>query len=150
MEPIILTQEALDKIKNEIEELKSKRPALVERIERALEHGDLSENFDYHDAKEIQAMNESKIRELGSIAKVAVVTKKNNSGKVSLGSIVEIEVNGNKMTFEIVSFNQADPSSGKISNESPIGEALIGYAAGQEVDVKIPSGIIIYKIITVS
>ena len=151
MNDIILTQEALDKLKHELEDRKARRPEITERIATARAHGDLSENFDYHDAKDEQGMNESRIKELQHMIKSAQVVQKVASGKVGLGSQVVVEFNGKEMNFEIVSFNMADPGSGKISDESPIGAALLGYSAGDIVEVTTPTGAQMkYKIISVS
>lgn len=140
MEDIILTKDALEKLKEERNSLIAKRKDITARIEVALAHGDLSENFEYHEAKEAQGMNESRISELEYMIKHAQIVEKSSTGKVGMGSLVVIEVMGKQMNFEIVSFNQADPSAGKISNESPIGQALLGYGAGDEVQVTMPNG----------
>jgi transcription elongation factor GreA len=147
----IITQDALDKMQAELEALKAKRGEITARIEAALAHGDLSENFEYHEAKDTQGMNESRIKELEHMIKNAQVVEKTTTGNVGLGSEVVVEVMGNEMTFEIVSFNQADPANGKISNESPIGVALLGHKAGDAVMVETPSGSQVeYKIVSVS
>lgn len=150
MNQVVLTQEALDKIKAELEERKGRRQEITDRIATARAHGDLSENFDYHDAKDEQGMNESRIKELEHMIKNAHVAEKSTTGNVGLGSIVDVEFNGNQMTFEIVSFNLADPSSGKISDESPIGSALLGHSEGDVVDFTAPNGATLqYKILAV-
>lgn len=150
MKKTILTQQALDKLKKELEELKGKRKELTERIEKALEFGDLSENFEYHEAKDSQGLNESRIIELENLVKTAEVAENHSSDIINLGSNVEVEVNGQKKNFEIVSFNESNPAEGKISNESPIGQALIGHSKGDEVEVEIPSGNVFFKILEIT
>lgn len=151
MEPVIVSKEALDKLKSDLEILKSKRREMSERIERAKEMGDLSENFEYHEAKDAQGMNEAKIRDLETKIKSAIVQDStNNTGNVVLGSVVDVEFNAVKKQFTIVSFNEADPGSGKISNESPIGKALLGHNEGDSVQVETPTGTTEFKIIKIS
>lgn len=150
MTDIILTQSALDKLKKELQVLIDKRSEITLRIEEALAHGDLSENFEYHDAKETQGLNEAQIAELEHMIKHAKVVEKSSTDVIGLGSQVIVECMGKQMEFEIVSFNQADPSSGRISNESPIGDALCGYKSGDSVVVTMPNGNKVeYKIISV-
>lgn len=146
----ILTQDAFNKLKDELEFLKSKRHEIITRIETALSHGDLSENFDYHDAKDTQGFNESRINEIENLLKQVKIVEKTNTGKIGLGSRVTVEVGGKTMLFEIVSFNQADPSSGKISNESPLGSALLGQSKGDTAKFKTPAGLeITYTVISI-
>ena len=150
MKQIILTNAALEKLKIELSELKEKRKELAERIERAREFGDLSENFEYHEAKDAQGMNEARINELNTITKTAIIQEKTcEGGAIEMGSEIIVEVNNLSHKFTIVSFNEADPSKGKISNESPIGSALIGHCENDEVIVQTPGGSVKYKIISV-
>ncbi len=152
MEPILLTQEALEKLKKELQELKEKRKEITQRIESALAHGDLSENFEYHEAKDAQAFNEARIKEIENIIKHAkIVSKDNNTNKVSLGSRIKVQYNDDKiLELEIVSFNQTDPSKGKISNESPLGQSLLGRRVGEEFIFEAPNGAKIkYKILEI-
>jgi transcription elongation factor GreA len=148
----LITQEGFDKLKAELQQLKNvRRHEIAERIERAKELGDLSENAEYAEAKEEQAFNEGKIIELENTLKKLVVVPRNGSVSViDLGSKVTVSVNGVEKEFIIVSFNQVDPSQSKISNESPIGEALMGHKAGDEVSVKLPNSTNVYRIVKVS
>ncbi|PIR95144.1 transcription elongation factor GreA [Candidatus Falkowbacteria bacterium CG10_big_fil_rev_8_21_14_0_10_37_6] len=152
MENQLITQEGLDKLKEEWHLLKNvKRHEIAERIERAKELGDLSENAEYSEAKDEQAFNEGRIIEIESLLKKLTVVENNGgkNGTIDLGSKVNVESNGKQKEFILVSFNEVDPENNKISNESPIGEALMGHKAGDEVKVKLPSGDVIYKILKV-
>ena len=150
MKQLVISQEALEKLKKDLEEHTSKRRELAERIERAKEMGDLSENFEYHEAKDAQGLNEAKIRELQHAIKTAIIADTSEkTGNVILGSKVEVKTSNKKQTFTIVSFNEADPSNGKISNESPIGEALLGHNEGDTVEVETPAGIMAFTIISI-
>lgn len=125
------------------------RREIAGRIEAAKELGDLSENFEYHEAKDQQALNETRIVDLEWMIKDAVIVERRSGGEVSLGSRFVAEVNGVRKEFEIVGSNEADPMAGKISNESPIGQAFIGRAAGETVEVAVPSGTLSYRIVEV-
>lgn len=142
MDNKVLTKEGLSKLKEELEYLKSvKRPQIAERIKSAKELGDLSENAEYQEAKEAQSFVEGRILELEHLIKTsAVVEKVKNDGRVQVGCQVKIDRNGQTMNFTIVGSTEADPVQGKISLESPFGEALMGKSIGEEVEVDLPSG----------
>lgn len=149
----IITQEGYNKLKEELDFLSTvKRKEIAERIERAKELGDLSENAEYSEAKDAQALNEGRILELADILKNVVVVDSigNKKGEVDMGSKVKVQVNGKEKEYEIVSFNEADPLNGKISNESPLGMAFLGKKKGDELKVETPKGQMTYKIISVS
>src|SRR3989338_6869818 len=147
---IYLTPEWKIKLEKELKELTAKRPLMAQRIERAKELGDLSENAEYHDAKDEQGMLESRIREIESTLIQAQVVEKNTaSGKISLGSKITISANGAEKKYEIVGINEAAPLSGRISSESPIGKAFLGHKEGDEVPINVPAGRMIYKIIKI-
>jgi transcription elongation factor GreA len=148
----IITQEGYDKLKNELAELKNnKLPDIIDKIEKAKEMGDLSENAEYHDAKDQQGMIVSRIREIEQILKTAMITDKSDSKNIiNLGVCFIVEDSkGLKKEYTIVGFNEADPLRGKISNESPMGEAFLGKKAGDRVEVSIPRGVINYKIVEI-
>jgi transcription elongation factor GreA len=151
MEEQLITKEGYEKLKNELENLlKVKRPEIAKRIEIAKELGDLSENAEYHEAKDSQAFNDGRIMEIQAILKnVKIVDSNGSKNKVSMGSTVEVKFNGEKREFKIVSFNEAEPSEGLISNESPLGLAFLGRKKGDEVEVNTPKGIIKYKILNI-
>jgi len=143
-----LTQEGLDKLKAELVELKTKtRRELADRIELAKSMGDLSENAEYHEAKDTLGMAEARIRDIEDMLKNAsVIEKEGGSDVVRVGSSVEVEVSGKKKAYKIVGSNEADPLNGLISNESPIGRAFLGQAVGTSVEVETPGGTMVYKI----
>jgi transcription elongation factor GreA len=148
----IISQEGYDKIKNELCNLSTiKRREIAERIERAKELGDLSENAEYSEAKDAQALNEGRILELSSILKNVTVVKNVNSKKeILMGSKVTVKTEkGQERKYTIVSFNEADPLEGRISNESPLGVAFLHRKKGDEVEVETPRGVVKYKIIKI-
>lgn len=143
MKDSYISPEGLEKAKQELENLKSiERPEIIERIARARELGDLSENAEYHDARERQSFIEGKIQELESLIKNAMVIEAHTkSSTVGVGSTVHATCdNGQKMKYMIVGHSEADPASGKISNDSPLGMAFIGKAVGHEFEINIPAG----------
>lgn len=148
----IITQEGYDKLKEELDYCTiSKRKEIADRIEKAKELGDLSENAEYHEAKDSQAFNEGRIMELQAILKnVTVVANGKSKKSVSMGSKISIKGNGKTREYTIVSFNEADPLAGKISNESPLGEAFIGKKKGDKAVVSTPKGELEYEIIDIN
>ncbi len=148
----MICQEVYDKLKTELNLLSTvRRKEIAERIERAKEHGDLSENAEYSEAKDAQALNEGRVSELSNTLKnVTVVQNTTSHGKVAMGSKVLVRSAGGKKEYVIVSFNEADPLQGKISNESPLGVAFLNRHSGEEVEVETPNGRVKYKIIKVS
>ena len=148
----IITQDGYNKLKEEHDYLSVvKRKEIAERIERAKELGDLSENAEYSEAKDAQALNEGRIMELSGILKnVTIVDKVSDGEHIVMGSTVTVKVDSNEKQYTIVSFNEADPLNGLISNESPLGVAFIGRRKGESVDVETPKGVMHYKIIKVN
>lgn len=147
----IVTQEGLQKLKDELEDRKIRlRQEIAQAIKEAKEQGDLSENAEYSDAKHRQNENESRIAELEMQIKGSVVaaTPGDNS-LVHVGSSVVVKANGMDMTFHIVGSNEANPSEGKISNESPLGSAFLGKKKGDRVFVDTPAGKMEYQIVDV-
>jgi transcription elongation factor GreA len=138
----LITEEGYQKIKKELEDrTTNKRQEIAARIESAKELGDLSENAEYHEAKDEQAFNEGRIMELTSTLKnVTIVQNGGSKTEVSMGSKVTVDCNGIEKKYVIVSFNEADPASGKISNESPLGLAFSGKKKGDKVVVNTPRG----------
>ncbi|MDD2680840.1 MAG: transcription elongation factor GreA [Patescibacteria group bacterium] len=147
----IITQEGYNKLEDELHNLSTiKRREIAERIERAKDLGDLSENAEYSEAKDAQALNEGRILELTNILKnVVVVNGKGGSDEVAMGSEVTVKSDGKEKKYTIVSFNEADPLNGKISNESPLGVSFLGKKKGTNVNVETPRGIVEYKIIKI-
>ena len=147
----IITQDGYNKLKDEHDYLSMiKRKEIAERIERAKELGDLSENAEYSEAKDSQALNEGRIMELSAMLKnVTIVDKISDSEYIVMGSTVIAKVDGKEKEYTIVSFNEADPLNGLISNESPLGVAFIGKRKGESVDVETPRGVVHYKIVKI-
>ena len=152
MSPIYITKEGLEKLKKELDELKNvRRKEVALRIEIAKDMGDLSENAEYNEAKDEQGFMEGRIAELEATIPTAAVIERSEDGCISVGSTVLVSAGkGKEREYTIVGANEADPATGRISNESPLGMAFIGKCAGDKVEVKAPSGTIVYKIISVS
>lgn len=147
----IISPEGYDKLKDELTYLSTvRRKEIAERIERAKELGDLSENAEYSEAKDAQALNEGRILDLTNTLKnVTVVEHENSCEKVVLGSKLTVKIDNQEKHYTIVSFNEADPINGKISNESPIGVAFLEKKKGDTVEVETPRGIMKYKILKI-
>jgi transcription elongation factor GreA len=143
-----LTKEGVTKLKEELDELVSKkRVEIAARLKEAKEYGDLSENIQWDDAKDQQAFVEGRIAEIENILKHASLIATPKTGSiVQLGSTVHLELEDGVQRYIIVGSTEANPDEGKISNESPIGQALLGKKAGEEVAVEVPSGTMTYKI----
>jgi len=152
-EQTYLTQEKLNDLKQELENLKNvKRREVAERIRDAKELGDLSENAEYTEAKDDQAWMEGRILEIGDIIQKAVLIEehKSNNSTVTIGCKIRVKNGSKEQDFEIVGSQEAEPLIGKISNESPLGKAFLGRKVGDEVEVEIPKGMVKYKILEVS
>ncbi len=149
--PTYISAEGLEKLKQELEDRRAKtRGEIAEKISAAKELGDLSENFEYQEAKEQQGQNESRIVELEGMIQDAVLVEQQTGGStITLGSRFTVETGKAKKQFEMVGSAEADPLQGKISNESPIGQAFIGRGEGEKVEVTVPSGTISYKILQI-
>jgi len=147
----IISQEGYDKLTDELNFLTmNKRKEIAERIERAKDLGDLSENAEYSEAKDAQALNEGRILELTNTLKnVTVVQRDNSSDQVVMGSKVTVKINDKEKVYTIVSFNEADPINGLISNESPIGVAFLHRKKGDSIEVETPRGLVKYKILKI-
>lgn len=149
----VLTREGFDEIQRELNDILTvKRPMVVDRIREARELGDLSENFDYEDAKRSQAMLEARLKELKAIlAHAVVVDNTSNDGSVGVGSKVVVQdmEDGFEDSYTIVGPAESSPAEGKISNESCVGSALMGQKVGDIVSVQAPGGVIKYKIVSV-
>jgi transcription elongation factor GreA len=143
-----VSKEGLEKLKKELEKLKAiDRPEIIERIARARELGDLSENAEYHDAREKQSFIEGRIQELESLIKDAIIIKTKKSNQIQIGSTVHATCdNGMKVKYMIVGHSEANPGEGKISNESPLGQAFLGKEIGHEFELKIPAGTLKCKV----
>lgn len=141
---VYLTGEGLDKLKKELEHLKNiKRKEVSNRILEAKEYGDLSENAEYAEAKDEQAVVETRIMELENLIKNSqVIQSSKKSDIVRIGSVIKVIVNDTEKTYSIVGSQEADPINGKISNESPMGQAFLGCKVGDVVSIDAPKGVI--------
>lgn len=151
---VLLTQDGLKKLEEELENLKSvKRREVAERIKVAIGYGDISENSEYEDAKNEQAFIEGRIITLEKMLRNARIINSDEVDKetVSIGSTVVVEdlEFGDTMEYTIVGTAESDPLNNKISNESPVGRAIIGKKKGSTVEVNVPAGIIQYKIVDI-
>ncbi len=138
----LVTKEGLTKLENELRELTEvKRPEISARIKEARELGDLKENAEYHDAKNEQGLVESKIRQLEEKIRTARIVEASDTSSVGFGNAVTVEdvSNGTKETWHITGAAEADPLEWRISNESPIGKALMGTKVGDEITVQLPT-----------
>lgn len=156
---IVLTKEGLAKLEEELDELKGvKRKDVAEKIKVALSFGDLSENSEYDEAKNEQAIVEARIADIEVMLKnVRVIDESELSGEnVHIGSKVELRVanpktgSSNVVNYKIVGSNEVDPQNGCISDESAVGKALLDHAIGDKVEVEVPAGIMEYEILTIS
>ena len=152
---VVLTYEGLQKMEAELNDLKiSKRKEVAQKIKEARAQGDLSENAEYDAAKNEQAKNEYDIATLeDELSHVRIIDESMlSTGGVSIGSTVTIRnaMNGMEMTYQIVGTAESDPRNGRISNESPIGGALLGHVAGDTVEVHTPGGVLSLEIININ
>ena len=151
---VLLTQDGLKRLEDELENLKSvKRREVAERIKVAIGYGDISENSEYEDAKNEQAFIEGRIITLEKMLRNARIINNDEIDleMVSIGSTVTLEdlEFGDTMEYTIVGTAESDPLNNKISNESPVGKAIIGKKKGTTVEVSVPAGIIQYKIVDI-
>jgi len=151
MSKIQLTKQGYDDLQKERQDLvKNKKPQAVDRLQKARAMGDLSENSEYAAAKEELAFVEGRTREIEEILNQAEVVENHSSGnKVEIGTSVIVETNGKKELFQIVGEFEADPMNKKLSQNSPIGQALMDKKIGEIVEVNIPAGKVQYKIIEI-
>ncbi len=148
-----LTSDGAERLKNELEHLKNvERPNLALRLRSAIQEGDLSENADYHKAKEDQGFLEGRIQELEYVLKNSVIVENNQAGfdAVDLGATVTVqEEDFDAETYILVGVKEADPGNGRISYESPVGKALMGKKAGDSVHIETPGGSYTLKILKI-
>ena len=148
---IYLTPEGAAKLRAELTELTGpRREDISKRLRAAIQMGDLSENADYHKAKEDQAFLEGRIQELETVLRNAVIIEKTKSDVVTVGSTVTVQEAGfDPETYDMVGAKEADPRNGKISNESPIGKALMDHKVGDVVEAETPGGKLKFKILKI-
>ena len=146
-----LTPEGEAKLRAELKELTGpRREELAQRLRSAIQMGDLSENADYHKAKEDQGFLEGRIQEIEKILSTATIVEKKHSDMVEVGAKVTIqEEDYDPETYDLVGATEADPRHGRISNESPFGKALLGHKVGEVVEAETPGGRIKLKILKI-
>ncbi len=144
-----ITAQGRTELEAELAELKGRRSEIALKISEARDYGDLSENAEYDSAREEQGVVETRVAEIEDILMNAEEITSKRGGKVQLGSKVELK-NGKTFSYTIVGPVEADPVSGKISNESPIGLALMGKKEGESVMIATPRGATTYKVVTIS
>jgi transcription elongation factor GreA len=147
-----LTKQGVDELKAELNQLIAQRGPIAERLKTAREYGDLNENAEYGAARQEQERNELRISEVEYILlNVELIKTPKSNGKIRLGSNVRLKgKKGEAKIFQVVGTVEADPLNGKISDESPIGKALIGKVEGDKVEISTPSETTIYTIIDIS
>ena len=152
-DPLFLTAEGAERLKKELEHLtKVERPALAKRLRSAIQEGDLSENADYHKAKEDQGFLEGRIQELEYLMKNATIVETSSSGfdVADVGATITVQEAGfDPETYMLVGIMETDPSKGKISYDSPVGKALMGKRVGDEVSIETPGGSMTMKILKI-
>jgi transcription elongation factor greA len=142
-----ITESGQRELEQELEELKSRRGEIADKIAAARDFGDLSENAEYDAAREAQGLLETRITEIETILQNASIIQVGGSSTVVLGSTVELEANGKTVVYTVVGPVEADPLEGKVSNESPIGQALMGKAVGDTVTINTPKGELAYTVV---
>ena len=150
---IFLTKEGLAELQAELDDLKQNvRPEVISQIKEARAQGDLSENAEYHAARDRQGQVEARIKELEYLIDNATIIEDKKSNTVQVGSTVEIKYidDGEIETYYIVGSTEADPSNGKISDESPVGSALLGKKVGDVVEIPAPAGSIELKVVEIN
>ena len=147
-----LTRDGVEELKRELSLLIAERSSIAERIKTAREFGDLSENAEYQSARQEQDRNEARISEVEHILQnLEIIESPRSDSQVQLGSRVKLKTEGGKVKeFQVVGTVEADPLEGKISDESPIGKALLGKEEGDEVEIKTPTEVAVYKITSIS
>lgn len=147
-----LTQQGIDELQAERKDLQALRGPIAERLQAARAQGDLAENAEYIATREEQERTEGRIAEIEHILlNVEVINKPKGDSKVQLGSSVKLKgENGNTKEFQVVGTVEADPLNGKISDESPIGRALLGKKEGEEVEIKTPAETALYTLVDIS
>lgn len=144
-----ITEDGKKELEAELTELKGRRGAIADKIAEARDYGDLSENAEYDSAREEQGLVESRIAEIEDILLNATIIAATKSSSIKLGSKVELKIGKKTVNYHVVGPVEADPLNGKISNESPIGLALIGKKVGDAVTITTPKADITYEVVNV-
>lgn len=148
---VFLTSEKKEALEKELRELlDTKIPQIAEQINEAKQNGDLSENAEYHAAREDMGWAQGRMQEIKQLLQnIEIITSQSNES-IGIGSTIVVKQNDNKRTFTIVGAQEADPLNGKISNESPLGMAFLGKKKGDSVQVKVPAGVHVYELLDVT
>jgi transcription elongation factor GreA len=147
-----VTADGLEKLKAELKDLKTvKQRELADRLDAARQLGDLSENAEYHEAKHQLGMVQSRVLQIQELLKNVTVieSEKGEKGVIGVGSTIIVEASGKQKEYQIVGSNEADPTVGRISNESPLGSSFIGHKQGDAVSVTTPGGTTVYQVVKV-
>lgn len=145
-----ITQLGWQELEQELETLKGRRGEIADKIAAARDFGDLSENAEYDTAREEQGLLETRIAEIEAILQHASIIQSTGSSEIGLGSVVELKSDTKAVTYTLVGPVEANPLEGKISNESPIGQALMGRKIGEEVVITTPKGETTYQVMAIS
>jgi len=147
-----ISKESYEKFKAELKDLKSNKIiTIAKRIDEARQMGDLSENAEYHSARDEMAWAQTRVKELEHILSSAeLFSKKDSSETIEVGSTFNVKINGKEKEYMVVGPHEADPANGKISNESPMGQAFLGKKKGDKVTVQAPAGELEYKITSIN
>lgn len=149
-EKVYLTREGLKSLQEEHDSLIDvRRKEVAEKLRKARELGDVSENAAYDAARDEQAFIEGRVAELEDILKRVEVVKNAGAGKIAIGSTVQVHLDGDEQEFKIVGAHEADPTAGKISHESPLGQSLLGKKVGDKIEVEAPVGKLTYCILKI-
>jgi len=150
-QPTMVSQEGLDKLNAELDNLRtSQRPQIIARVAAAREHGDLKENAEYQYARNEQSFMEGRIQALEHTLRNTELIERNDAkDSVQLGSTIVVESDGESFTYVIVGSTESNPAAGRVSNNSPVGRALLGARKGDDVVVELPSGSIVYRVVEV-
>jgi len=149
---VYISAEGLEKLKAELKQIEEvDMKEIAKRIAEAKDLGDLSENAEYHEAKRLQSFMHGRANDLKyKIKNAKIIEKDANCGAVTVGCTIDVDAAGEKMSFEIVGSEEADPINGKISSDSPIGSTLLGKKSGESVKVTTPAGKSEYKIVKIT
>jgi transcription elongation factor GreA len=145
-----LTKDGIKELEDELASLVAKRGPIADAIKSARELGDLAENAEYQAARQEQERTESRISEVEHILRNAELIKESKSGSIRLGSRVTLKSGGKKKEFKVVGTVEADPLEGKISDESPLGQAVLGKKVGDEVEIVTPAETATYKVVEIA
>lgn len=148
-DPIPLTQEKYDQLRADQKKYLKEQEEVIQRVQTAREMGDLSENGAYKYGKFELGRVRRQLKEINHLLRWGVVVKKKNSGVIEFGSMVTLELNQKQLTYTIVTHHESNPIKGKLSQESPLGKALLGSRVGETVRVEAPSGILTYSVIEI-